>query len=456
MSGITNKNRFKGLGVAGVAVLGLALSSATAYGSEEPVITLTQLQQGLDTVWVLIAAFLVFFMQAGFGMVEAGFIRAKNTCNILTKNFLDFCMASLGFFVVGYALMFGNGNGFIGTNGWLLMGLEDRVGTVPLFAFWLFQAAFCGAAATIVAGGMAERMNFKAYLIYSFLISAVVYPIIGHWVWGGGWLSGMGFADFAGSTVVHTTGGIAALIGTLMLGPRYGKYGIDGKPRAIAGHNIPLASLGVFILWFGWFGFNSGSTLSVANGGLDIARVAINTNLAAALGGIAAIATVWIRFGKPDLSMAMNGALAGLVGVTAPCAFVEPWAACLIGVTSGVIVVFGVELLDKLQIDDPVGAVPVHGMCGIWGTLCVGIFGKQELGLAHPGFIYSGNPMQFGVQMVGSVATVAFVLLAMGIIFKLIDLAVGLRVSRTEELRGLDIGEHGMEAYSGFQVFSTT
>lgn len=439
----------------GIGAVGLVLSSATAFASDEPAISLAQLQQGLDTVWVLIATFLVFFMQAGFGMVEAGFIRAKNTCNILTKNFLDFCMASLGFFLVGYALMFGNGNGFVGTSGWMLMGLDPWVGNVPLFAFWLFQAAFCGAAATIVAGGMAERMNFKAYLIYSFLISAIVYPIVGHWIWGEGWLSSMGFADFAGSTVVHTTGGIAALIGTMMLGPRYGKYGIDGKPRAIAGHNIPLASLGVFILWFGWFGFNSGSTLGVENGGLDIARVAINTNLAAALGGIAAMATVWIRFGKPDLSMAMNGALAGLVGITAPCAFVEPWAACLIGLSSGVIVVFGVELLDKLQIDDPVGAVPVHGMCGIWGTLCVGIFGKAELGLDNPGFIYSGNPMQFGIQMVGSVATVVFVLAAMGAIFKLIDLTVGLRVSRTEELRGLDIGEHGMEAYNGFQIFST-
>ena len=442
--------------VKAIVPVGLGLLAATTgFGSEEPSISIADLQMGLDTVWVLMAAFLVFFMQAGFGMVEAGFIRAKNTCNILTKNFLDFCMASLGFFLVGYALMFGSGNGFIGSSGWALFGLEDKVGAVPLFAFWLFQAAFCGAAATIVAGGMAERMNFKAYLIYSFLISAVVYPIIGHWTWGGGWLSGMGFADFAGSTVVHTTGGIAALIGTMMLGPRYGKYGIDGKPRAIAGHNIPLASLGVFILWFGWFGFNSGSTLAVGNG-QAISRVALNTNLAAALGGIAAMVTVWLRFGKPDLSMAMNGALAGLVGITAPCAFVDPWAACVIGLSSGVIVIFGVELLDKLHIDDPVGAVPVHGMCGIWGTLCVGIFGRQDLGLANPGFVYSGNPMQFGIQMVGSVATVVFVLVSMGIIFKLIDLAVGLRVSRNEELRGLDIGEHGMEAYSGFQVFSTT
>ncbi len=433
---------------------GLFLLAGTALAAEEGD-TVETLRQGLDTVWVLMAAFLVFFMQAGFGMVEAGFIRAKNTCNILTKNFLDFCMASLGFFLVGYALMFGDGNGFVGTKGWLLMGLDDRVGTLPLHAFWLFQAAFCGAAATIVAGGMAERMKFIAYLLYSFIISALIYPIVGHWIWGGGWLANMGFADFAGSTVVHTVGGMAALIGTLILGPRQGKYGIDGKPRAIFGHSIPLASLGVFILWFGWFGFNAGSTLS-AGGGMDIGRVSINTNLAAALGGIAAMCTVWFRFGKPDLSMAMNGALAGLVGITAPCAFVEPWAACLIGLTSGVIVVLGVELLDKLQIDDPVGAVPVHGMCGIWGTICVGIFGKSALGLANDGFLYGGNPMQLGIQMVGSAVTVVFVLFCMGIVFKAIDLTVGLRVSRDEELRGLDIGEHGMEAYAGFQVFSTT
>lgn len=442
----------------GLFLMGLCmvlLYSGSALGAEEEN-SLARLQQGLDTVWVLVAAFLVFFMQAGFGMVEAGFIRAKNTCNILTKNFLDFCMASLAFFLVGYALMFGDGNAFVGTKGWLLMGLDDRVGTLPLFAFWLFQAAFCGAAATIVAGGMAERMKFVAYLIYSFIISAVIYPIVGHWIWGGGWLGKMGFADFAGSTVVHTVGGIAALIGTLILGPRHGKYGIDGKPRAIAGHNIPLASLGVFILWFGWFGFNPGSTLGVSDGGMMIGRVAINTNLAAAFGGIAAMITVWYRFGKPDLSMAMNGALAGLVAITAPCAFVEPWAACVIGLSAGVIVVLGVELLDKLQIDDPVGAVPVHGMCGIWGTICIGIFGKESLGLANNGFIYGGDPTQLGIQMVGSVVTVVFVLFCMGIVFKAIDLTIGLRVSHEEEMRGLDIGEHGMEAYSGFQVFSTT
>ena len=440
-----------------IIMIGLLLTvlCTSSFAADEE-LSINDLKQGLDTVWVLLGAFLVFFMQAGFGMVEAGFIRAKNTCNILTKNFLDFCMASLGFFLIGYGLMFGDGNGFCGIKGWCLAGMSETTAGIPTYAFWLFQAAFCGAAATIVAGGMAERMRFIGYLIYSFLISALIYPIIGHWIWGGGWLSNMGFADFAGSTVVHTTGGIAALVGTIILKPRIGKYAIDGKAKVLAGHNIPLASLGVFILWFGWFGFNAGSTLGVSNRGFDIARVAINTNLAAAIGGLVAMLVVWKRFGKPDLSMAMNGALAGLVAITAPCAYVEPWAALAIGGIGGFIVVRGVELLDKLQIDDPVGAVPVHGFCGIWGTIAVGIFGKASLGLGNNGFIYGGDPKQFGIQMVGSICTVGFVVIAMGIIFKLIDLTVGLRVSREEELRGLDIGEHGMEAYSGFQIFTTT
>lgn len=410
--------------------------------------------RGLDTVWVLIAAFLVFFMQAGFGMVEAGFIRAKNACNILTKNFLDFCMASLGFFAFGYAIMFGVGNGFMGFTGWFLSGAQSGA-DIPLYAFWLFQAAFCGAAATIVAGGMAERMKFPAYLIYSFLISAIVYPIVGHWVWGGGWLAGLGFADFAGSTVVHALGGCAALVGTMILGPRIGKYNKDGSANAIAGHSIPLASLGVFILWFGWFGFNPGSTLSVGNGDL-IARVAINTNLAAALGGIFAMVTVWKMFGKPDLSMAMNGALAGLVAVTAPCAFIEPWAAMVIGAIGGILVVFAVVILDKLHIDDPVGAFPVHGVNGIWGTLAIGIFGQKALGLANDGLFYGGGLSQLTIQLIGVVSAIIFVVIAMGIIFKLIDMFVGLRVTREEELRGLDIGEHGLEAYADFQIFTTT
>ena len=414
---------------------------------------LNQIRVGLDTMWVLIAAFLVFFMQAGFGMVEAGFIRAKNTCNILTKNFLDFCMASLGFFIFGYAIMFGTGNGFMGFKGWFLVGAESGA-EIPLYAFWLFQAVFCGAAATIVAGGMAERMKFPAYLIYSFIISAFIYPIVGHWIWGGGWLSKLGFADFAGSTVVHALGGFAALIGTIILKPRIGKYTPDGKPNVIAGHSIPLASLGVFILWFGWFGFNPGSTLGVGNGDL-IARVAINTNLAAATGGILAMLTVWKMFGKPDLSMAMNGALAGLVAITAPCAFVEPLAAIIIGMVAGIIVVLGVVLLDKLNIDDPVGAVPVHGLNGIWGTLAIGLFGKESLGLANNGLFYGGGLVQLGIQLLGVTSVIAFILLTMGGLFKLIDSTIGLRVSREEELKGLDIGEHGMEAYAGFQIFTT-
>ncbi len=434
-------------------VLVLGGASGIVYGGDETV-NVAELKVGLDTVWVLLGAFLVFFMQAGFGMVEAGFIRAKNTCNILTKNFLDFCMASLGFFVIGYALMFGDGNGFIGLKGFGLYGAKSGA-DVPLYAFWLFQAAFCGAAATIVAGGMAERMKFMAYLIYSFIISAFIYPIVGHWIWGGGWLSNMGFADFAGSAVVHTVGGCAALVGTIILKPRTGKYSIDGKPNVIAAHSIPLASLGVFILWFGWFGFNAGSTLSVGDGSL-IGRVALNTNMAAAMGGIVAMLTVWKRFGKPDLSMAMNGALAGLVAVTAPCAFIEPWAAIVIGGVGGYLVVRGVELLDKLQIDDPVGAFPVHGICGVWGTLAVGIFGRESLGLANDGFVYSGNPMQLGIQMVGIVGVIVFVVVSMGIVFKVIKATVGLRVNAEEELMGLDISEHGMESYGGFQIFSTT
>ena len=415
-------------------------------------IQISDIAIGLDTVWVLIAAFLVFFMQAGFGMVEAGFIRAKNATNILTKNFLDFCMASLAFFLFGYAIMFGSGNGFMGLKGWFLIGAESGA-DVPLFAFWLFQAAFCGAAATIVAGGMAERMKFPAYLIYSFLISAIIYPIVGHWVWGGGWISTIGFADFAGSTVVHTTGGIAALVGTLILKPRTGRYRADGSPNMIAGHNIPLASLGVFILWFGWFGFNPGSTLGVGDGGL-ISRVAINTNLGAAAGGISAMALIWILTKKADLSMAMNGALAGLVAVTAPCAFIDPWAAIVIGIVGGVLVVLGTELLNKLKIDDPVGAVPVHGINGLWGTISIGLFGKEALGVANNGLFYGGGLAQLGIQLAGALAVAAFVFIAMGIIFKLIDITIGLRVSVEEEYRGLDIGEHGIQSYSGFQIIN--
>ena len=429
----------------------LVLSAGSAFAQGET--TLAASAVGLSTVWVLIAAFLVFLMQCGFGMLEAGFIRAKNTCNILMKNFLDFCMASIGFFMFGYAVMFGEGNALFGFRGWFLSGAVSGA-DIPLYAFWLFQAVFCGAAATIVAGGLAERMRFPAYLMYSFIISALIYPLVGHWIWGGGWLAQRDFADFAGSTVVHATGGWAAFIGAVILGPRIGKYNQDGSVNPIYGHSMPLASLGVFLLWFGWFGFNPGSTLGVADGS-TIALVAINTNLAAAAGAITAMATAWSKFGKPDLSMTMNGALAGLVAITAPCGFVYPGEAIIIGAVGGIIVVYGVVLLDKIHVDDPVGAVPVHGMNGIWGTLSVGLFGHQALGVARNGLIHGGGFTQLGIQALGTFSASLFVIGSMYIVFKVIETLAGLRVERDEELKGLDIGEHGMESYSGFQIFVT-
>ncbi len=407
----------------------------------------------LGTLWVLLAAFLVFFMQAGFGMLEAGLIRAKNAANILMKNLLDFCIASLGFFIFGYAIMFGGNDALFGTSGWFLIGAESIPG-IPLYAFWFFQAAFCGAAATIVAGGVAERMKFTAYLFYSFLISAFIYPVIGHWVWGGGWLAGLDYHDFAGSSVVHLTGGTAALIGTILIKPRIGKFNGDGSPNFIAGHNIPLVTLGVFILWFGWFGFNPGSTLGFADPA-QVARITINTSLAAASGVIAAMVAIWAKFGKPDLALTLNGALAGLVAVTAPCAVVSPISAIFIGAIGGVLCVFCVIWLDRLGIDDPVGAFPVHGLNGIWGTAAVGIFGQMALGAPRNGLFYGGGIIQLAVQSLGAVTIALFVAGSMWIVFKTIDALVGLRVSEKEELQGLDIGEHGMESYSGFQIFTT-
>ena len=407
----------------------------------------------LDTLWVLVAAFLVFWMQAGFGMVEAGLVRAKNAANLLMKNMMDFSIASLGFFAFGYALMFGGSGALFGTKGWFLVGAESVEG-LPLYAFWMFQAAFCGTAATIVAGGMAERMKFKAYLIYSFVISAIIYPIVGHWVWGNGWLSGFGFHDFAGSTVVHITGGVAALVGTVLLKPRLGKFNSDGSPNLIAGHNMPLVALGCFILWLGWFGFNPGSTLGFGDPG-QVARVVINTNMAAATGAVVAMFTAWKRYGKPDLALTLNGALAGLVGITAPCAIVTPYSAIVIGFVAGIICVLGVRWLDLLHVDDPVGAVVVHGMNGLWGTLAVGFFGQLTLGAPRDGLIMGGGLTQLGVQALGALSVILFVGGAMFLVFKLIDLTVGLRVTEFEEIQGLDIGEHGMESYSGFEIFLT-
>ena len=434
-----------------IPLIGLAalLLAAPAFAQDDGGVSTV----GLDTLFVLISAFLVFLMQAGFGMLEAGFIRAKNTCNILTKNFLDYCMASIGFFVFGYAVMFSEGNPFFGTTGFFMVGAESGA-DVPLWAFWLFQAAFCGAAATIVAGGMAERMRFPAYLAYSFIISSFIYPIVGHWTWGGGWLAQLNFFDFAGSTVVHLTGGATALVGAMLLGPRLGRFNADGSANAIPGHSVPLASLGVFILWFGWFGFNPGSALAVGDGEL-ISLIAINTNLAAAAGAVTTTFLSWTLFGKPDLFFTMNGALAGLVSITASCAIVSPASAIWIGVTGGFVIVLGERLMNIIKVDDPCGAFPVHGLCGIWGTLTVGLWGREELGLANEGLFYGGGFEQLGIQALGTFASGLFVFISMGAVFIAIRAVLGLRVDRMEEIRGLDMNEHGMESYTGFQILGS-
>ena len=408
---------------------------------------------GLSTFWVIFAAALVFFMQAGFGMVEAGLIRSKNAANVLMKNLMDFCLAALGFFVFGYALAFGSDGLLVGTSGWCMVGVTPFVEELPTEVFWLFQAVFAGTAATIVSGAMAERMKFGAYLAYSFLLTALIYPIIVHWVWGNGWLSTMDFHDFAGSTVVHGVGGMAALVGAWVLGPRIGRFNKDGSPNAIPGHNLPLVMIGVFILWFGWYGFNAGSTLSLSDPSL-VGRIAMNTTLSPATGAMAAMIFAWLLYGKPDLSISLNGALAGLVGITAPCAVVGPSSSILIGLVSGILVVLGISLLNKIKVDDPVGAIPVHGMCGVWGTLAVGLLGQQQLGSPSDGLFFGGGVGQLGVQCLGVISCLGFTAITMFGVFKLIDSVIGLRVSRETELRGLDLDEHGMESYGGFQIFT--
>ena len=410
-----------------------------------------EVQMNINIVWTCVAAFLVFFMQAGFAMVEAGFTRAKNAVNILMKNLMDFSVGTIAFFLIGFGLMFGKSNGLFGTTLFGISGVEP--GSDWNWTFLIFQTVFAATAATIVSGAMAERTKFIGYLAYSFFITLFIYPIFGSWAWGGlldggGWLENLGFLDFAGSTVVHSIGGWLALAGAIMLGPRLGKYGPDGKPKAILGHNIPLAALGVFILWFGWFGFNAGST-TTGNG--SIGYIAVTTNLAAAAGAIVAMIVSWMIMKKPDASMALNGALAGLVSITAPCDAVSPVGAIIIGTIGGSLVVLSVMFIDNiLKIDDPVGAVSVHGVCGLWGTLSVGLFNMDS------GLFYGGGLKQLGVQALGAGA--AF-LWAFGLglaLFYGIKKTIGLRVTTEEELKGLDIGEHGMEAYSGFQIFSTT
>lgn len=418
----------------------------------ETITALEQVQANLDIVWTCVAAFLVFFMQAGFAMVESGFTRAKNTINILMKNLMDFSIGSISFFLIGFGLMFGATNGFFGTTDFALRGV-DWAGSDWNFTFLIFQTVFAGTAATIVSGAMAERTRFKSYLVYSVFICAFIYPVFGSWAWGGllnggGWLEDMGFIDFAGSTVVHSVGGWLALAGAIIVGPRLGKYGPDGKARAIPGHNLTLAALGVFILWFGWFGFNPGST-TIGDG--EIGRIAVTTNLSAAMGAITAMATSWVLSKKPDGSMMLNGALAGLVAITASCYTVTGFGAIWIGAIAGVIVVASVFIIDRvLKVDDPVGAVSVHGVCGAWGTLAAGLFSLES------GLFYGGGLHQLWVQAVGVLAAFAWAFGIGLVMFYLIKKTVGLRASKEEEIRGLDVGEHGMEAYSGFQIFTTS
>ena len=411
-----------------------------------------------DVMWVLVAAILVFFMQAGFALCEAGLTRAKNTGNILMKNMMDFCIGTPCYWLIGFGIMFAGSGPLIGGLDPLIRGSYD-FGTLPTWCYAIFQTVFCATAATIVSGSMAERTNFKAYCIYSAAISLIVYPISGHWIWGGGWLSSLNFHDFAGSTCVHMVGGLIACLGAAMLGPRIGKYDKNGKARAIPGHNMTAMALGVFILWFCWFGFNGGSTVAMTtDADMELASlVMFNTNLAAAVSTVAAMIFTWLRYGKPDVSMTFNAALAGLVAITAPCDCVTPVGAFFIGLIAGLLVVLSVEFFDNIaKIDDPVGAVSVHMVNGMWGTLAVGLFSNGGDGVA-PGLFYGGGFKQLGIQALGIVSVAAYVLIVMFIVFKIIDKTVGLRVPAQVEIDGLDIHEHGLaSAYSGFAINDMT
>ncbi len=416
--------------------------------------TIGELVNGLNTVWMLLAAMLVFFMQPGFALVEAGFTRTKNTANILMKNFVDFMFGSLLYWFIGFGLMFGVG-GFIGMPHFFDLSFYDG-GGLPTEGFLVFQTVFCATAATIVSGAMAERTKFSMYLVYTIFISVLIYPISGHWTWGGGWLMngeagsfmmktfGTTFHDFAGSTVVHSVGGWIALVGAAILGPRIGKYGKDGKSRAIPGHNLTIAALGVFILWFGWFGFNPGSQLAAATteDARAISHVFLTTNLAACAGGFFALAVSWMKYGKPSLSLTLNGILAGLVGITAGCDMVSPFGAVIIGTICGILMIYSVEFIDRtLKIDDPVGASSVHGVCGFTGTILTGLFSTSE------GLFYGAGWNFLGAQVFGALVVGAWAASMGFIIFKGLDKIHGLRVSKRVEEEGLDIYEHGESAY---------
>lgn len=406
----------------------------------------------VNTIWVLLGAALVFFMQAGFAMVETGFTRAKNAGNIIMKNLMDFSIGTPIFWLIGFGIMFGSGSGIFG---WIdLFTRKDYSyilpNGVPFFAFLIFQTVFCATAATIVSGAMAERTKFISYCIYSAVISLFVYPISGHWIWGGGWLSQLGFHDFAGSTAVHMVGGVAAIIGAKILGPRIGKYTKDGKSRAIPGHSLTLGALGVFILWFCWFGFNGCSTVAMDSDEavISASSIFVTTNLAAAVATCATMIFTWIRYKKPDVSMTLNGSLAGLVAITAGCDLVSPVGAAIIGIVAGIVVVLAIEFVDKvLKIDDPVGAIGVHGCCGALGTILTGLFAVDG------GLFYGGGVHMLAIQCLGVVCVILWVVVTMTIVFLLIDKTIGLRVSEKEEIEGLDSTEHGLvSAYADFTI----
>ena len=461
-------------GIIGVVLLCASLLFAQESGSAVAQVPASTVNMNVvtDTLWVLFAAFLVFFMNLGFAMVEAGLQQAKNAVNISAKNFVVFAISSIAFWFIGWGLMFGDSNGFMGWKGmFMLSGADNSPATgdsyqgvysalnwtgVPLFAKFFFQLVFCATAATIVSGAVGGRIKFLAFIVFSFILTSIIYPVAGHWIWGGGWLAQRGFWDFAGSTVVHSIGGWAALAGVLVLGSRIGKYNPDGSVNSLPGHSLPLATLGVFVLWFGWFGFNPGSTM--AANAADIGRIAVTTNLAAAAGTLTATITAWLALEKPDLSMILNGALAGLVAITAPCAWVTPGASIIIGGIAGILVVFFVLAFDRWGIDDPVGALSVHLVNGVWGTLAVGLFAAAPYagGSGQPplGLFYGGGFSSFANQLVGVVAVGSFVFVLSWVIWVIINATMGIRVSREEELIGLDISEHGIEGYPDFESYT--
>ena len=433
----------------------LALAPALAIADDAAGPTTAELGVVADTVWVLVCAFLVFFMHAGFALLESGFCRKKNVVNILGKNMMVVAITSVVFYLAGFALMFGNGNALVGTSGFLVPNdaslFESLSWTkVPVSAKFIFQMVFAATAATIVSGAVAERIHYKSFIVFSVVMGLVIYPIAGHWVWGGGFLANAGFLDFAGSTVVHSIGGWAALVGVLMLGPRLGKYGKDGKVRPIPGHNMTSAALGTFILWLGWFGFNPGSTMAASPDA--IGHIVLTTMMAAAAGAVVATLYVWMRAGKPDFGLTANGALAGLVAITAPCAYVTGLASILIGAIAGVLVVEGVLLFDRLRVDDPVGATSVHLLNGVFGTLALGLFAEPTVsasvaGVETSGLFYGGGLTQLVAQLKGVGAVATFTVAASALVWAALKATMGIRVSPEDELAGLDVTEMGMEGY---------